>query len=156
MIAEVDRYHGVVLRQLVAAAGRALAIGAADENGRLDSYRVEHGAIHVKHSSKRLSPWQFTYMPDNIAEIKRLQDQYNPVWVVLVCGLDGVVGLTAPELLSIMPSDQTPVTSIRVRRSKNGMYRISGSSGELPRAKSRGVAGFVTELSEVQQLSQQS
>jgi hypothetical protein len=146
VIAELDRYHGVVLRQILVAAARRVNIGVADLAGRIDVFCLEGAAFQIKHSSKRLPPWQFTYMTENLNELIALQQMFHPVWVMLVCGTDGVVGLSIDELMSIVQVGDGGAASLRVTRSRNSMYRVSGSRGELPRAKRRGVQTFVADV----------
>ena len=146
MIAELDRYHGVVLRQILLACGRRVRVGVVDLSGRVDAFCIERAAFQVKHSSKRLSPWQFTYMPENLAELDELRRAFDPVWVFLVCGQDGVVGLSLEELTSIAQVGEGGAAWIRVSRSRNSMYRVGGALGELSRAKPRGVHSFLGEV----------
>jgi len=146
MIAELDRYHGVVLRQILLAHGGPVMVGVADLSGRKDAFRIGNGAFQIKHCSKRLSPWQFTYLPENLIELTELRRTFDPVWVFLVCGIDGVVGLSLNELTSIMQPGAGGAAWIRVNRSRGSMYRVAGAVGELPRAKARGVQAFLSEL----------
>lgn len=146
MIAELDRYHGIVLRQILVAHRSAAMIGLADLAGRKDAYSIDGAAFQVKHSSKRLSPWQFTYLPENLAELAELRHIYEPVWVFLVCGQDGVVGLSYDELTSVIEAGAGGVAWVRVSRSRKSMYRVAGASGGLPKAKARGVQAFLNEL----------
>lgn len=143
MIAELDRYHGVVLRQILVTLGRSVRVGVADLTGRVDVFHVEDAAFQVKHSTKRLSPWQFTYAAENLVELRELQHSFDPVWVFLVCGQDGVVGLSLSELVSIAQGGEGGAAWVRVSRSRNSMYRVSGALGDLSRAKPRGVHDFV-------------
>ena len=146
MIPELDRYHGVVLRQLLLGHGGVLQLGVADLAGRVDVFSLNRAAFQIKHSSKRLSPWPFTYLPENLTELAKLQDSYDPVWVFLVCGVDGVVGLSYQEVVSLVDASSAVAGSLRVSRSRNAMYRVHGSLGTLPRAKSRGVDGFLAAV----------
>lgn len=146
MIAELDRYHGVVLRQLLLAHPGRVSLGLADLTGRKDSFCLDQGAFQIKHSSKRLSPWQFTYAAENFAELAELRRSFEPVWVFLVCGQDGVVGLSVDELDSIVQPGDGGAAWVRVSRSRRSMYRVSGASGELLQAKAMGVQGFITHL----------
>jgi hypothetical protein len=143
VISELDRYHGVVLRKILVSCGAAVRVGVVDRSGRVDAFRVEDAAFQIKHSSKRLSPWQFTYVRENLLELSELRDQFQNVWVFLVCGQDGVVGLAYEELATILPLSEAGSTWIRVRRSRNSMYRVSGPLGDLGRAKPRGVQSFL-------------
>jgi hypothetical protein len=146
VITELERYHGVVLRQLLVAHGHSVSIGVANLSGRVDAFSIEGGALQIKHSAKRLSPWQFTYMPENLEELIELQRIYDPVWAILVCGGDGVVGLSLDELNSIVGVGDGGAAWIRISRGRNSMYRVRGTLGELARAKPRGVEPFLAEV----------
>ena len=146
MISELDRYHGVVLRQIVVAHGGRVSLGLADLTGRKDSFSIDGGAFQIKHCKNRLSPWQFTYQPENFSELAELRASFEPVWAFLVCGEDGVVGLSVDELTSITQPGDGGQAWVRVSRSRNSMYRVSGASCELPRPKARGVQGFIADL----------
>jgi hypothetical protein len=145
VIAELDRYHGIVLRQILIAHGRPLRIGVLEESGRVDVFSVEGAAFLVKHSSKRLSPWQFTYSSEGLIQLNDLRRTFASVWAFLVCGQDGVVGLSLDELNSIVRAADGRAAWVRVSRGRRSMYRVAGTQGELPRAKSRGVHAFVSE-----------
>jgi hypothetical protein len=126
-----------------------MRVGVADLAGRVDVFCVERAAFQIKHSSKRLSPWQFTYVPENLVELVALSRLYQPVWVFLVCGRDGVVGLSLSELTSIAHAGQGGAAWVRVSRSRNSMYRVFGALGELPRAKPRGVQEFLGKVFDI-------
>jgi hypothetical protein len=142
VIPELDRYQGVVFRQLLVSAG-TLNLGVVNLAGRVDAFHLEGAAFQIKHSSKRLSPWQFTYMPANMGELLKLRERFNPVWAILVCGVDGVVSLSLDELVSVTTCNEGKAGWVRVSRIRKGMYRVSGSLGELARAKQRGVEPFL-------------
>jgi hypothetical protein len=146
MISETEKYQGIVLRQLLAIQSRPLRIGNADLQGRLDAFCVEDAAFQIKFSSKRLSPWRFTYLRENIDELTGLSRSFNPVWLFLVCGSDGVVGLSMQEFLSIIEIGDGGAAWLRVNRSRNSMYRVGGALGDLPSAKPRGLQPFLTEV----------
>lgn len=146
MIAEFDRYHGIVLRQILVEHGYRVCVGVANLTGRVDAFFIEGAAFQIKHSSKRLSPWQFTYMRENLDELTDLRRTFDPVWAMLVCGEDGVVGLSLDELNSIVQVGTGGAAWIRVSRSRKSMYRVAGSRGDLPRAKPRGVQPFLADV----------
>jgi hypothetical protein len=146
MIPEVDRYQGVVFRQILLATNAPVRIGVADLCGRVDTFSIEDAAFQIKHSSKRLSPWQFTYTAENLAELKSLNESFRPVWVFLVCGIDGVVGLSFEELTSMAELGECGAAWVRVKRSRHSMYRVSGAVSGLDRAKPRGVEQFLGEV----------
>lgn len=146
MIAELDKYHGIVLRQILLAYSGRLTVGIADISGRKDAFYLNEAGFQIKHSSKRLPPWQFTYLPENVTELVELGATCEPVWVFLVCGVDGVVGLSLEELRSIIKPGAGGAAWVRVSRGRNAMYRVFGSAGELPRAKPRGVQAFISAV----------
>lgn len=145
MINELERYQGVVLRKLIVRAGRPINLGVANEAGRVDCFSIERTAFQIKYSTKRLSPWQFSFTAEQIFEIATLVRSYGTAWIVLVCGIDGIVSLRAREFLSITEPRPGGVCSIRISRSKNAMYRVSGNARELPSAKPRGVDELITD-----------
>ena len=146
MITELERYHGVVLRQILVTHGNSVSLGVANLSGRVDAFCIEGAAFQIKHSSKRLSPWRFGYMPENLEELAELQRIYDPVWVILVCGEDGVVALSLDEFKSIVEIRGGCAAWVRVSRSRNSMYRVGGARGDLPRAKPRGLEPFLTNV----------
>ncbi len=146
MISEMVRYQGVAIRELIAASDAPVAIECVDRQGRLDSFRANHGAFHIKYSSKRLSPWQFTLAPEQLGELAELRESYATAWLVLVCGIDGVLGLSYDELAEVIDLASANPVSLRVRRSRNTGYRVSGSRAELRRVKPMGLDALALEL----------
>ncbi len=146
MISEMVRYQGVAIRELIAASHAPLTIQCADHQGRLDCFRANGGAFQIKYSSKRLSPWQFTLAPEQLGELAGLRATYPTTWLVLVCGIDGVVGLSYEELSELIDTATDIPVSIRVRRSRNTGYRVSGSLADLKRVKPMGLDAFAFEL----------
>jgi hypothetical protein len=147
MISEAEQYHGIVLRQLVVTAGKPLTISLADSQGRRDCFCVDDAAFQVKYSTRRLSPWQFSFTIEQLQEIESLARTHRPVWLMLVCGIDGVVGLSSSEFVQITESRPGGVATVRVSRKRNAMYRVSGNADDLPFAKSRGVDDFLAAMS---------
>jgi hypothetical protein len=146
MTAEYERYHGIVLRELIVKAPSPLLIEARDDFGRVNSFCLNgQTGLHIKHSAKRLAPWQFTFNDDARAEIEGLIDTHASFWLALVCGLDGVLVLTADEFRVLTLVDGEATRFIRVDRDRNTMYRVFGNAGKLQAAKPRGVAAAVSD-----------
>ncbi|WP_297506477.1 hypothetical protein [uncultured Caulobacter sp.] len=140
MIGEFERYHGAALRELIVRANKPIKIETCDDLGRVNSYRIDGIlGVHIKHSSKRLPPWQFTYLDDNILEIERLSKRCGAVWLIHVCGQDGAVALSLDEFWSVNPRNAKTTSFIRVDRDRNTMYRVNGTGGKLSRPKPRGL-----------------
>ncbi len=147
MIGEFERYHGAAIRELIVGANRPLKIETYDDMGRVNTYRINDAiGVHIKHSSKRLPPWQFTYLNDNLSEIERLDRKCSSVWLIHVCGEDGAVALSLAEFFSINPRDVGTTSFVRVDRDRNTMYRVNGTGGKLARPKRRGLHYIFDEL----------
>lgn len=147
MIDEYEFYHGAVLRDLIVNCGRAVQIKVDDTDGRVDSFVVDDKvAIHVKHSAKRMTPWQFTFSRQNIEELIKLDSRYHAVFICLVCSDDGVVTITPEEFLQISGPAKSETYWIRLHRSKNKMYSVSGNGGELSNKKARGMGSVVEAI----------
>ena len=145
MISDVERYQGIVLRQVVMACPEGVRVRPVNRAGRADAYSLGNAAFLVKHSSKRLSPWRFTLQPEHMQEFAELGDIYAPVWLVLVCGIDGLVAISMPELHDMVGLNLSAAGWLRVSRGRNEMYRVAGPLKELERAKPRGVEIFVND-----------
>ena len=103
--------------------------------------------LHIKHSTKRLNPWQFTFTPANAHELGLLQMSHADSFVVLVCHTDGMVCLTVDEVLSLLAFGQGDQASIRASRHRNELYTVSSGSAELPRKKALGLGPIIELLS---------
>ncbi len=144
MISEFERYHGVALRSIVVSARRPVTIQTCEEVGRVDSYRLNNTtAVHIKHSAKRLPPWQFTFTSDEIRELLELRSTTNSLWVILVCGPDGMLSLSVSEFDEAVGASLDSTPFIRVDRDRHSMYRVFGSAGKLGAATGNGVGAII-------------
>lgn len=143
MIAEFEFYHGVVLRQLICEANGAVIV-PFDFSGRTDSFRIgDDCAFHIKHSTARLPPWNFTVTSDNLREIIEIRRRVKHVFFVLVCGEDGVVTLPMSEFVQISETRPGGAVPLRVARNRNQMYSVNGNLGALAHKIARGVSEIV-------------
>ncbi len=146
MIAEFERYHGVALRSIIVSARRPVTIESWDEVGRIDSYRLNiRTAVHIKHSAKRLAPWQFTFTDDELGELSDLRLGAASLWLVFVCGLDGLVALSDIEFAKVAGPASGSTPFIRIDRDRRLMYRVFGNAGKLPGAKANGVEQIIRD-----------
>lgn len=143
MIPEYKLYHGAVLAELVDVLTKKVSIDELVEEGRLTSYVLDDRVgLHVKHSSKKLSPWQFTFTRANVHELGLLQLTHRDSFVVLVCHTDGMVCLTIEEMLALL-SLNTDQPWIRVSRHRGEWYSVSGSASDTPRKRPDGLGVLV-------------
>ena len=140
MIGEFERYHGAVVRDLIVCARKPIEIEASDDLGRVNAFIIDRAiAVYLKHSAKRLPPWQFTYFPEHLSELARLQARATKVWLLNVCGQDGVVAISLDEFFLINRELPNETAFLRVDRGRNTMYRVNGNAGKLARPKRRGL-----------------
>jgi hypothetical protein len=103
-------------------------------------------AVHIKHSSKRIPSWLFTFNDDNVVELERLSKPGVSVWLVLVCGTDGLIAVSFNEFRAINPVWAKATSFVRVDRNRRTMYRVFGTNGKLPAAKPRGISSVIADL----------
>ena len=147
MIAEFELYHGAAIRELIVGACVPVKIESYDNLGRVNTYKINGElGLHIKHSSKRLPPWQFTYSIDNLNEIRELAAHCSSVWLVHICWQAGIVALSLSEFLTINPPDAETTNFVRVDRDRNKMYRVNGTKGRLTHPKRRGLQDVFVQM----------
>ena len=88
--------------------------------------------IYLKHSTKRLSPWHFTFLPEHLSEITDIHNSTGALFVALICNDDGICCLDYQEVSQlIMVGNMDQTKSIRVSRSTRQKYAVSGTDGKL-------------------------
>lgn len=147
MISDSERYHGAALRNLIVGAGKALTIQTDDDSGQVNTFRLNSDVgIYIKHSSKRLPPWQFTYLSDHIEEIARLAEKCRHVWLIHICGQNGIAVISLEEFFVINPIEADTTRLVRVDCDRNTMYKVNGTGARLSRATKRGLQCVIESL----------
>lgn len=151
MIDEYELYHGAVLRRILASHQGEISVKVDDADGRIDSFVINGRlAIHIKHSKKRMTPWQFTFSKRNIEELIELDTKYDFLFICLVCETDGIVVLTPQEFLEVTGPSESDVFWIRIERTRNTMYSLHGNDGNLSRKISRGIGRILDAITSQQ------
>lgn len=126
MIGEKLRYHGVALARLVAEAGQEVTIQALKDRSHC-AYAVNDLAIFVKYSTSRLSPWRFAFSDDQRAELEEMAGEYPAVWIVLVCGHEGVLTIPWLDVLTdLLRENDENAFSLQASRKRGERFRLSG------------------------------
>lgn len=147
MTPEYQFYHGAFLHELIVTAGRELRVTLRDFHGRPDAFLIDgEVGVLIKHSSARLTPWQFTFMKDHVLELQSLRQDARVCFIVLVCNEDGFVCVRDSDLLSIFTPTSTDVATVRVDRRPRKMYRVSSSGNALDRKVAKGVQEILADL----------
>ena len=143
-MAEYEQYHGIVIRALVVELAGGVHIKAHDAHGILNSFLINHSiGLYIKHSSKRMTPWIFSFTEDNLVELKLLEESTELAFISLVCGPDGFLTLSMEELQYLSDKKQPDNSlTIHVKRRKRHMYAVGGRD-KLESSKSR---GFTEEM----------
>lgn len=142
----IEYYHGVAIRSIITTSPQRVTIETRDNGGRLNSYLINgRVGIHIKHSAKRLPPWQFSFSLAQLQELLDPRREAKFVWLIFVCGPDGLVAVSLKDFVSITEGRPGGVAVIRIDRGRNKMYRVSGNAGALPFRKARGVFPVVAD-----------
>jgi hypothetical protein len=145
MLDEYEFYHGVVVRQLIVESETSLTIRPFLREGRISAF-VLNGRIglYIKHSSKRMSPWRFSFNIEQAADLLDLERRYPDSFIVFVCETDGLVTLSFAQLHEIVDFQQSENAWVRVDRPPRNQYEISGNKRELGNKVARGI-GIICE-----------
>jgi hypothetical protein len=131
MIREYESYHGAVLSRLLHSAGGDVTLRAIPEYGNVAYLVNKKTVLYTKYSSKRLSPWSFSFNREHHADVIALNKQYGSVVLALVCGDDGVVAIDFDELQNLLGRPAEKGAWIRCSRMPREMYAVKGSAGSL-------------------------
>jgi hypothetical protein len=142
---EYEFYQGAVLRQLIVDSDISLAIRPFVRDGRISAFVINgRVGVYVKHSSKRMTPWRFTFTLDQAADLLDLEAKYPDSFVAFVCESDGIVTLEIGALHSIVDFQRSEHAWVRIDRPPRNQYEVSGNRGTIPTKLARGI-GTINE-----------
>jgi hypothetical protein len=131
MIRDQELLHGAALIRLVDS-GVPVSICKAD-GVHQSAYVVEIGdrrvALLIKLSTKKKSPWQFTFTEVEGDALAALEESYphHERLLVFVCHLDGVCCLPHALLAEIMDDPNVPAgQAVSIARGDGRSYRVTG------------------------------
>ena len=146
MLDDYEFYQGVVLRQLAVESDYSISFRPFVREGRINAFVVNgRVGVYVKHSSKRMTPWRFSFNIDQAADLLDLEHKFPDSFVVFVCGTDGLVALSFGDLHTIVSFQESENAWVSVSRPPRAQYDIAGNRGELKYKVSRGI-GLIPEL----------
>jgi hypothetical protein len=147
MLDEYELYQGAVLRQLIVGTDMSLMIRPYIREGRINAF-VLNGrvGIYVKHSSKRMPPWRFTFTIEQAADLLDLEVKFPESFVVLICETDGLVALSCFQLHDIVSFQASENAWVRVERPPRAQYAVAGNKGELKNKLSQGLGPILDSL----------
>jgi len=131
MIKEFEFFHGIVFARMLHSTRKQFSIRPFPTSDNASYVINDKVGIYIKYSSKRLTPWGFSFQKRHQDEILKMKNDLGEVFVLLVCNDDGVVGLNFSEVRSILDEVHEDIEWIRVERSRGQMYAVKGSDGKL-------------------------
>jgi hypothetical protein len=131
MISEFEFFHGAVLARMLHATQQTLVVAPYSEFDNASYVINESKGVYIKYSTKRLTPWRFSFQKRHHEKILEMRRDLGEVFVVLVCNDDGAVVLTFEEFQQLIKSDGDAGQWISAARNRRQMYLINGSDGKL-------------------------
>ncbi len=131
MINEFEFYHGVAFARMLHAMQRELAVKPHSPSDNA-AYVVDGSiGVYIKYSTKRLSPWRFSFQQKHRENIAAMKKDVGDVFVLLICNDDGIVILTFDEFKQVLNQAHGGVEWISASRNRRQMYSVKGSDGKL-------------------------
>jgi hypothetical protein len=131
MLKEFEFYHGIVFARMLHGLEKEVSLKPYPSKDNA-SYVVNGKiGIYIKFSTKRLSPWRFSFQKRHEEEILEMKQKIGEVFLLLVCHDDGIVTLDFEEFKKILNEGHGEFEWISAARNRREMYSINGSDGKL-------------------------
>ena len=137
MIPDTARYHGSFFALLFDSLNGSISLKKIQDVGSGYYLINEAIPIYLKATAKRKGPWTFNFSRSHQEIQEKLFRSYEELFVCLICGKDGVVGLNMQEFRKVLDDDFEEQESISVRRRLRAMYYVKGRDGALETRISR-------------------
>lgn len=131
MIHNFEFFHGLVFARLLHGTSETLSIKTYPTEDNASYILNNRIGLYIKYSTKRLTPWTFSFQKYHQDEILVLRNKFDEVYTILVCNEDGLVCLNFEELKRILNEVHEEVEWIRVARRPGHEYSVSGKDGDL-------------------------
>lgn len=131
MIREFEFFHGLVFARIIHGTNRQVSIKPFPSASNSSYIINDKIGIYIKYSSKRMTPWRFSFKKEHQDEIELMKQGLKEVFLLLVCNDDGVVCLNYSEVKQILNDQHGVIEWISATRHKREMYEVKGSDGEL-------------------------
>ena len=131
MATEFEFFHGAVFARMLHATQREISIRPYSEEDNA-AYVVDgKKGIYIKYSTKRMSPWRFSFQGRHHEKIAEMKQDLGEVFVILVCNDDGTVVLTFEEYQQLGRNGEELGDWISAARNRRQMYLVKGPEGQL-------------------------
>ena len=150
MLDSFQASQGLVLREIIVGAARSVSVSPYNRFGRLDAYIFDKAVgVSIRYSTKRLSPWPFTFHIAQVSELLDLEVECRACFASFVCGIDEIVTIdmaTLHELVSFKANEQA---WLRIARKPRSLYSLVGNRAVLNRKVPRGATPIIDALREL-------
>ncbi len=127
---EYEFFNGVVLNRLVRK-GKPIKIDVFPTSGNNSFMINDKVGLYLKFSTKKISPWRFSFTKEHQEEMKIMRDLLENIYLILICGRDGIACIEYEELKQILDEYYEDVEWVSASRLKREQYTIKGSNGKL-------------------------
>jgi hypothetical protein len=130
MINEFEFFHGAVFARMLHAMQQEISITPYSDSDNA-AYVINGKGIYIKYSTKRLSPWRFSFHKRHHEKIQEMKREIGDVYVVLVCNDDGAVVLSFEEFQQVAKDGNEAADWLSAARNRRQMYLVKGPEGRL-------------------------
>lgn len=129
-IKDIEYFYGVVLLRLV---NEGIPVSLRPLNYETKGIYLinETVPLLIKYTSKKPSPWSFSFSPLHQDDFQKAKDEYGSAFLAFVCGQDGICCIEFDQFKFVLDHVHGSVEWVRISRRKNECYKISGADGEL-------------------------
>ena len=131
MIKDFEFFHRAVFARILHSSQQVVSLSAFPSPSNASYVVNETFGIYIKYSTKRMTPWRFTFRKEHKEEIDLMKRLFNEVFLILVCNDDGLVCLDYSELMDILENQRDRMEWISASRHKREMYTVKGPNGQL-------------------------
>lgn len=128
MVKDVKFFHGIAFAKIIDS--KPVFLKKIDRS----VYSIDNKMyFYVKHSTKRISPWTFSFLKDHVEKIISLSNNSETkIYIVLVCNDDGICCLDFNEFKAVISHKNNLYPKwIKVSRKRGEKYYVKGSDGDL-------------------------
>ena len=129
-IDKFEFYHGAALSKLFVP-DRKVTINSCPTTSKCAYTLNDSIALYIKYSQGRMTNWNFNFKKIHQEEIKEIYDLHKQLFLLLICGSDGIVCLSYNELKKVLDEHFDENESINVKRWRKQQYGIKGTNGKL-------------------------
>lgn len=131
MLKEFEFFHGVVFARILHGGNAPVSIKSYPTSDNASYVVNDNAGIYIKYSSKRMSPWRFSFQKEHQDEILDMKNRFGEIYTVLVCNDDGIVCLNFDELKEVLDKQHDAVEWVSVARGPRERYEVKGHDGKL-------------------------